>query len=87
MYAIRSYYEKGFEESVESYRAANGLDVVLLKEQTLAVAPEADATKAIVAAMDAKNLDVSKPAPKAEEKPAEAAPAAPAEKPAEGKAQ
>lgn len=90
--------QKAFEEAVENYRSSNGLDVVLLKEQTLSVAPEADATKAIVAAMDAKNIDLSRPAPKAEEKPAEAAPAAPAapaekpaekaaDKPAEGKAQ
>lgn len=71
--------QKGFEESVEGYRAKNGLDVVLLKEQVLAVAPDADATPAIIAAMDAKKIDLSKPA--------EAAPAAPAEKPAEGKAQ
>ena len=82
--------QKGFEESVEGYRAKNGLDVILLKEQVLAVAPDADATPAIIAAMDAKKIDLARPeAPAAPTAPTEAAPteAAPAEKPAEGKAQ
>ncbi len=74
--------QKGFDEAVEEYRAKNGLDVILLREQALAVAPEADASKAIIAALDAKNIDISKPAEAAPE-----APAAPANKPAEGKAQ
>jgi len=80
--------QKGFDEAVEEYRAKNGLDVILLREQALAVAPEADASKAIIAALDAKNIDLSKPVEAAPAAPAAPeAPAAPADKPAEGKAQ
>ncbi|EPR44786.1 outer membrane chaperone Skp (OmpH) [Desulfovibrio sp. X2] len=71
---IMGILQSSFEKAVEDYRAKNGLDVILVKDQALAVSPEADATKAIVAAMDAMNIDVT-PKAEPETKPEAAAPA------------
>ncbi|EPR36235.1 outer membrane chaperone Skp (OmpH) [Alkalidesulfovibrio alkalitolerans DSM 16529] len=74
---IMGLIQTGFDEAVEEYRAKNKLDVVLLREQTLAISPAVDGTKAVLALLDAKKIVV---APAAPEVPA--APEAPAETPA-----
>lgn len=75
---IMGLIQTGFEEAVEEYRVKNKLDVVLLREQTLAFAPAVDGTKAVLALLDAKKIVVAPPAAPAIPAPGET-PAPPAQ--------
>lgn len=74
---IVAVLNEALQKALEDYRVKNNYALILTKESALAMAPDADVTAGVVAALNA--MDVKWKAEKAEEPKAEAAaPAAPA---------